>query len=112
MADNSCALNPDGSLKDASEIDWAHSPTSEQATLPPITQKKRKPSHSPARRAGGKRVKTLTSRAKASEGTHEGIFFARRFNSESFFDVLHSFAFPLALGHRIYLRMLSLHSTA
>ena len=33
MTDN-CALNPDGSLKDASEIAWVHSPSHEHLQLP------------------------------------------------------------------------------
>lgn len=33
MTEN-CALNPDGSLKDASEIPWLHSPSQEYSQLP------------------------------------------------------------------------------
>ena len=33
MTDN-CALDPDGSLKDASEIAWVHSPSHEHLQLP------------------------------------------------------------------------------
>lgn len=31
---DSCALNPDGSLKEATEIEWAHSPSQEEAGIP------------------------------------------------------------------------------
>ena len=32
---DACALRPDGTLKDASEIEWLHSPTSNHFPLPP-----------------------------------------------------------------------------
>jgi hypothetical protein len=34
---DACALRPDGTLKDASEIDWLHSPTANHVPLPPTT---------------------------------------------------------------------------
>jgi hypothetical protein len=36
MDPDNCALNTDGSLKNAEEIEWDHSPTQPSKTLPPI----------------------------------------------------------------------------
>jgi len=36
MDPDNCALNTDGSLKNAEEIEWDHSPTQPNKTLPPI----------------------------------------------------------------------------
>ena len=36
MDPDNCALNTDGSLKNAEEIEWDHSPTQPNKILPPI----------------------------------------------------------------------------
>ena len=65
------ALNADGSLKDASEMEWMHSPG---ATDPPALSNPKKrflPDpvvglEDPARRPAGKRVKRVSERGKAA----------------------------------------------
>jgi hypothetical protein len=100
---DACALRPDGTLKDASEIEWLHSPTSNHFPLPPadtlhdkiaqeINEDEFEPlpppaarfkGKEPARRVGGRRVPKPSDKVVASSGQdlspRTKIFFFSRF---------------------------------
>jgi len=81
------ALNADGSLKDASEMEWMHSPS---ANNPPTLSNPKKRIHpdpavdleAPVRRPAGKRVKRVSERGKAVADeldSHQRYFFSKNF---------------------------------
>jgi hypothetical protein len=99
------ALNADGTLKDASEIQWLNSPSDEYRTINTSNPKKRKRSNSsdsddqlpisvlhglkgksPAREVGGKRVKRLSEKGKAAAEElpfKQHLFYQQRFTGTS-----------------------------
>jgi len=100
------ALRPDGTLKDASEIEWICSPSAEKRTLPPESvagdtsgsdgnepvnpaPPKRLKGKEPAQRVGGKRIARPSNKVSASKEqclSPKTIFFFSRF--EGIFSVL------------------------
>ncbi|KAF8809283.1 hypothetical protein BYT27DRAFT_7094834 [Phlegmacium glaucopus] len=84
------ARNADGTLKEASEMEWLHSPSAQAATIDPQLSKKRQRANSteddsdshtlpaisglkgkePARRVGGKRIKQASTRAQQAKQGH------------------------------------------
>ena len=102
MADlDAPALNLDGTLKDASEIEWVHSPSAEKRLLPvdsgpgpgdsdgnesagSAPPSKRLKGKEPARRVGGKRVSKPSDKASAAKGLRQLSPKTRRFFSSRF----------------------------
>ncbi|KAF8799277.1 hypothetical protein BYT27DRAFT_7121274 [Phlegmacium glaucopus] len=105
------ALNADGTLKDASEIEFCHSPSTQEQPLLPDTSKKRKqtteldqesdsddtlPSiitkplpglkgKEPARRVASKRVKKPSARVKGNNASPKTrLFFKSNFTGDMF----------------------------
>jgi len=102
---DACALRPDGTLKDASEIEWLHSPTTDHIPLPPTNtlhddianeifegDDLPEPQHAPprgfkgkepARRVAGRRIPKPSGKVSASseQNLDPGMkkFFSSRF---------------------------------
>jgi hypothetical protein len=92
---NTPALNANGTLKDASEIDWVHSPSAEDPPMLSKPEKRKRTDsmdsthlqvagdkHKPQPRREGKRMKRVSERGKAAAdelNTQQRHFFSRNF---------------------------------
>jgi hypothetical protein len=74
---NTPALNTDGTLKDASEIEWIDSPSEDNPLMPSKSKKRKRPESTdtihlggyknlPPHREAGKRMKKVSERGKAA----------------------------------------------
>jgi hypothetical protein len=121
------ALNSDGTLKDASEIEWLHSPSDEHRSVSLDDPKKRRrvdsehntdelPSglkgKAPARRVGTKRVKILSKNVRVAAennqfSTLQQNFFKNNFRSKYLFDCFFSFIPYLSTKSRMLQMLVS-----
>ena len=92
------ALNADSTLKDASEMEWLHSPSAQAATIPQLSKKRSRAnsteddsdSHTllarlkgkePACRVAGKRIKQASTQAQQAKQGHLSPKMHRFFSS-------------------------------